>query len=518
MADPQPSFLDAASPEFLEREALRSFLLRQRWFGGKARNIASVRFHDVITVATGAHPLFLTLVTVTYEDGPPELYQIPLTIVTRAGSPTVAADAMLAPARHVPDGFICDAVWSDDAVRAIVRILETGGELVSQRGRLVATVDRAASQDGTEQKAEIGRLPAVHSNSALTVAGRYLLKLFRRVERGLNPDVEIGRFLARTNARVNTPTLVGSIEYRTADGQDATLALLQTLVPSKANAWEAALAQLEAFLLRAQREPTPPDATRVRALLAGYADAMALLGRRTAELHVALCAASGEADFEPERTSDEELVAYAQQDERHAIGALRLLDERHASFDEDARLLARRLLDRRPIVLDRLRSLWSVIVPFVKIRVHGDYHLGQVLCVGEDFVIIDFEGEPARPVAERRAKQSPLRDVAGMIRSLSYAADMGLRTATRAGMRGPLAPWARGWQACTSAAFLEGYRAASAAAAFMPAAPDQFHHLLEVFTLSKALYELQYEMNNRPMWASTPLRGLLQILDADSFT
>jgi trehalose synthase-fused probable maltokinase len=523
MADGLPGFLDDGSREVLERDALRAFLLRQRWFGGKARDISSVRFRDWARIDTDAHPLYLTLVTVAYQDGPAEQYLIPLTVMRRVDTETIDGfrDAVLAPMPHRQDDLICDAVWSDDAMRSLMRVVWNSAELPSKSGRIIASGYRAADHGSAEPQAEVERLPAVHSNSALTLGGRYLLKLFRRVEPGINPDVEIGRFLARTNARVNTPELVGSIEYREKGSTTpATLALMQTLVPSRANAWEGTLKQLESFLERARQEHPPPTATRVRELVGGSAKAISVLGQRTAELHVALSAVPEEPDFAPEPASDAELTVLARQERQQAASVLDLLERRHDTLDEDARSLARWVLDRRTVLFERIDQLWSGIRPFVKIRVHGDYHLGQVLCVGDDFVIIDFEGEPARPLAERRAKQSPLRDIAGMLRSLSYAAHIGLRTAAAGddSIRSQLAAWARGWEAWTSASFLEGYLDAAAAGAFMPAESEQFRRALELFMLDKALYELQYEMNNRPLWAAAPLSGVMQILESGAVT
>jgi trehalose synthase-fused probable maltokinase len=175
---------------------------------------------------------------------------------------------------------------------------------------------------------------------------------------------------------------------------------------------------------------------------------------------------------------------------------------------------ANQVLARRAALLTRIDSLWAGVCPYTKIRVHGDYHLGQVLCVGDDFVSIDFEGEPARPLVERRAKQSPLRDVAGMLRSLSYAAETGLRAATgEHASRARLAAWARGWESWTSASFVEGYLHAAGAAVFVRPIRTSCR-ALDLLKLHKALYALHYEMNNRPSWVALPLRGILEMLES----
>jgi len=518
MADVKTAFLDDAWRQTLERESLRPFLERQRWFGGKARAIRSVRFRDWASIEGGAHPFYVTVVTVAYEDGTQDEWHVPLTVMTGTDAQGMRQfpDAVLAPVPDAPSSLICDAVWSDEAMRALMSAVESSSEFVSKSGRVVASANRDAHHPLVEPGAEVVRLPAVHSNSALALAGRYLLKLFRRVEAGINPDVEIGRFLERTGARVNTPALVGSIEYRSQDAAIATLALVQRLVPSRTNAWDEARGELEAFFRKARQQRNPPVPEVVRELVGVYADAIALLGRRTAELHRALSTAEGEPDFAPELISPLQLSELARRERQQAADILDLLDSRHDVLDEDAQSLAHGVLARRAALLERVARLWSAVDPYVKIRIHGDYHLGQVLCVGNDFVIIDFEGEPARPLAERRAKQSPLRDVAGMLRSLSYAAEAGLRAAAGgdAVLRVSLNPWARAWESSTSASFLDGYLRTAEGAVFMPSSSDQFRRALELFVLNKAIYELHYEMNNRPQWAALPLRGVMQILES----
>ena len=507
--------LDAAARAMLERDALRPFLERQRWFGGKAREIDSVRFLDWTDIDTGAEPLSLTLVGVTYRDGATEQYQIPLTIVGGASAIALGErpEAVLAPASTGSADLICDAVLSEHAMRTLLDAVWRGADFPSVSGLVVARADRPPVEEAGTPLAVL-RLPGVHSNSALAIGGRYLLKLVRRIEPGINPDVEIGRFLARSGAHVHAPALLGfdSSTALTPEPPPRSVSV-QALVPSRANAWEDALERLDAYFQRARRQPaSQPQGTGV----GPYADSIALLGGRTAELHLALSTAHGDPDFVPETTSDMELSHLASQERREAAEVLDLLERRHALLDDDARALARQVLDRRQALLDRLDRSWREIRPFVKIRIHGDYHLGQVLCVGDDFVIIDFEGEPARPLADRRAKQSPLRDVAGMLRSLDYAGETGLRAAAagRAATREQLEPWARAWAADASAAFLRGYLDAARGAPFVPSDPEQLRRALDLFMLDKAVYELRYEMNNRPQWAATPLGGIMQILDS----
>jgi trehalose synthase-fused probable maltokinase len=512
-SNPSADLLDAQWRERLERDALPGFVARQRWFGGKARAIQSVRFADWARLAISGHAVFLTIVTVAYEDGSTEQCHVPLAVITDDEVASIAPDARLAPTPDSSGSFICDAMWSDTAIHALMDAVAAGATFRSQRGEIVASASRVAHLD--ETAAPIERLPAVHSNSALTVGGRYLLKLFRRIEPGVNPDVEIGRFLERAKAHVNTPALIGSIEYHTAENGVATLALVQTLVPSRINAWDDALEHVGAYLDAARGSQSPPTIAAARELVGAYPEAIALLGRRTAELHLALAAAADDPDFVPEPATALQLSDMAARERAQAVSVLDLLQSRRHTLQADVQPLSDEILSRRSDLVDRIDMLWAEVEPFTKIRIHGDYHLGQVLCVGDDFVIIDFEGEPARPLAERRAKQSPMRDVAGMLRSFSYAAEAGLRAAPSADRaRADLASWAHAWEAVISAVFVEGYLHAAGPAIFVPRGPHQFRRTLDLFVLHKAIYELQYEMNNRPSWVALPLRGIRQILEA----
>ncbi len=512
--------LDPRARSELERSRLQGFLVRQRWFGGKARRIASARFADLARL-DGPPELWLALIAVSYGDGPDERYQLPLIAVPRDPLPAGAAgrpEAVLGPVPGDPSLVFCDALVDDGVCRLLLEAMRSGFAHPTERASLAARPEGAVSPRSGGPELEVHRLPGVHSNTAITLGGRYLLKLFRRVEDGVNPDVEIGRFLARADRAVPVPALLGSIEYLAPGRPPATLALAQALVPSRVNGWEQALDHLSGYFARARAQRNRCTPAAARELLGDYAAAVATLGRRTAELHRALAGSAGEPDFEPERASREDIDREGQRASADALSALELAAARLATFGPRARALATRLLDQRPRLLAYIEQLARDIRPYVKLRIHGDYHLGQVLCVDNDFVIIDFEGEPTRPLAERRAKRSPLRDVAGLLRSLGYAAQTALAGATPRGASDgeSLDTWARAWESSASELFLQGYLEAAGGALFMPERRAEFERPLALFMLEKAFYELAYEMNNRPEWVSIPLVGLLQMLATDA--
>jgi maltose alpha-D-glucosyltransferase / alpha-amylase len=516
MAQPVADLFDEAIRKHLEREALVPYLRRQRWFGGKARDIASARFVDWAPLLATPHPAWLAIAEVTYQDGGAERYQLPLIAMTTGAAATATLerpDAVLAAISE--SGIVaCDAIVDDDVCRTMLDAMARGDRLVSRRGAIYARPIAVAAIYAADPEMPVVRLPATHSNSAIALGGRFLLKLFRRIEPGVNPDVEIGQFLARSGADVNVPDLVGTLEYRAEDGTQATLALVQALVASRANAWEHALEELANYFAAVRVQTVPPAPGIASDLARRSIDSMALLGRRTAELHRALAGATTDPDFAPVVNSTAEVLTLAERIRAQAGVALDLLAERCAAFDGETQVLARGVLTHREGLLGRMESLGREVRPFVAIRIHGDYHLGQVLRVHDDFAIIDFEGEPARPLAERRAKQSPLRDVAGMLRSLGYAAHAGLSRAAGddSHMRASLAPWAQAWETATADAFMVAYLAVADSGAFIPQDRAQLRLSLEMFVLEKALYELDYEMNNRPDWVSVPLAGILSLV------
>jgi maltose alpha-D-glucosyltransferase/alpha-amylase len=307
-------------------------------------------------------------------------------------------------------------------------------------------------------------------------------------------------------------------------------------VSNQGDGWKHALDELQGYYQRASARTdrpdanTPPDRTLIapaesvvppatRETIGAFLHAAATLGRRTAELHRALAADTRDPAFAPEPMTDADVAALAA--EVRDLGEQALVGTRDYAEDlpEAIRLAARQLEEEGPAVLERLAGDPGIQPGALKIRCHGDYHLGQVLWVDNDFVILDFEGEPTRSVEERRAKQSPLKDVAGMLRSFHYAAYAGLFVFTRDRPDDfpRLEPWAELWQQWTSALFLRAYLATAAGVPFLPADPGQLAALLDFFMLDKAFYELLYELNNRPDWVRIPLRGILSLLAACRF-
>ncbi len=519
--------LDAATRTVLERQAVAPFLQRQRWFASKSRAIRQTRFTDWTRIRGGAQPAFLSVISVEYTDGWVESYLVPLALLSGDAADAAlrqSAGSVLARITGARKGAIVDGLFDDDTCDRIVDIIARGAETGTARGAIrghdVDTIDMPAERRWI-------RGPADQSNSVAFLGDRYVLKLFRRIEPTPNPEYEIGRFLtARAFTRI--PPLAGGLEYLRSGVEPGTLAVLQGMVKNQGTGWEFSIDDLrryyERVMARINRFDSHESAEEGRevrdtpppffvALENWYLYSATTLGRRTAELHAALASDPADPAFAPEPFDIASLAATAADMRTHAEAALDLLASQAGGLNDQTRSLAEAVLARRDAILETFEELRLVEDAGLRIRVHGDYHLGQVLRTEEDFVLLDFEGEPARSIAERRARQSPLKDVAGMMRSFGYAAYAALFAFT---LHAPdayasLEPWAESWAHWAAEAFLTGYSGAAGDAGLLPPIAGR-KRLLCAFMLDKATYELAYELNNRPDWVRIPLVGIRKLI------
>ena len=453
---------------YIDPHVLGSWVLDQRWFGSKSRDVAHVEVIETIPVRTIAPRLVLTLVEVRFHAGTHELYQVPLGVRppgTRPGEDTVA---------RAGDQEIYDALADPAAGRELAHLM--------RRGEDVSTPGGVASFRGVGSwlDADLGTvrpMGAEQSNSSLVFDDRLVLKVYRRVGAGPNPELELLRFLTERGFE-HVPALAGWYEY---NGQliDATLGLVQEFISGAVDGWELALADL--------RSPSPQ----------GFEPRAHALGAVTGAMHTALSSDPQDPAFAPEQTSAESLgLLTATVDEE--------IEQMFLDLPETEALAP--LAGRGQEVRERLGMLTHAGSAGRVIRHHGDFHLGQAMLTGERWMLLDFEGEPARSLIERRRKRSPLRDVAGMLRSFSYAA-----SASRI-MHGKPAP--EGWEARVRDAYLEGYLE-TVEQSLLPPGRLATERLLTVFELEKAIYELRYELDNRPDWVDIPVAGILRLLDND---
>ena len=521
--------LDGGTRAVLERRALVPFMQRQRWFASKSREVRQARFTDSAAIRRGTSPAFLTIVSLEYTDGRTDSYFVPLSLIGRDEADRVLTESpsrVLSLITGARKGAIIDAFYDDDACDRMLRHMLSAEELTTSRGSIQGIRDETGLQPPSSSK--WARPGGDQSNSLAFADDRYVLKLFRRIEPGPNPEYEIGRFLTRQRFP-RVPELHGAIEYLRPGLEPGTLALLQSNVKNQGTAWDFTLDELRRYFERVSARSSDPAlpadpavpadaAPFFRAVAHYYLQSAEVLGRRTADLHRALSGSTEEA-FAPEPFDNAERERAADDMRRNAGAILDLLAQRVTTLTDGSRSLAEIVLGERTSLMKTFDDLTSVASAGVRIRVHGDYHLGQVLRVEEDFVILDFEGEPARPITARRRKHSPVKDVAGMVRSFGYAAHAALFAFTvhAPGDRVVLESWADTWQRWVSAAFIASYRETLSAATLTSAsaiAPGDsaWTTLLRAFVLDKALYELGYELNNRPEWVRIPLAGIHKLI------
>jgi maltose alpha-D-glucosyltransferase / alpha-amylase len=514
------ALLDGNVRTLIERESLAPFLRRQRWFGGKARALKSARFVDWGVLRKGPQPLFLTIVQADYQDGGREQYFVPLSAVAGADADAILARApegALARLTGARKGAIVDGAADDRVPIALLDMLDRQETFRTKRA--VARAKRTPAFDAVRAQGSLTprRGTGEQSNTSVILGDRVILKLIRRLEPGPNPDVEIGEQLTSRTSFRRAPRVAGALEYEPSGEPVGHLFVAHEFVPSQADGWRHALAELNRFYDEVQHrgEPAPELVPSIRIsradgatpqamceLAGAYIDSAQLLGRRTGELHVALASDATRPAFTPEPFTKEDVT-------RLIADTTSALQRARATIPPP---VAQRLAGRLTAMRDA-QGADALHPASAKIRIHGDYHLGQVLWAESDYCLLDFEGEPARPLDVRRLKQSPLKDVAGMLRSFSYAAYAALFASSdgHADVFARLEPWARAWILWTSAAFQRGYLAAAGGAAFLPADPVQRASLLDLFLIEKALYELLYEQNSRPDWVRIPLQGLEEL-------
>jgi trehalose synthase-fused probable maltokinase len=509
---------------------LQEYITSRRWYRAKTRIIRELSIADVIPVRGTESAIVVA--RIDYTDDNTDTYIIPLSVTPVAGEfqpPDDMLARLIVPGGH--EHVIYNALGNPQFTAALLSAVACETRWEGRRGDLVASrtsaFDRRCADNESVLKATVSR--AEQSNSSIVFENRYILKLFRKVEPGINPDIEIGSFLTEHRFK-NTPAVLGTLEYRQHDGGSMYAAILQAFVRNQGDAWEFTLGALNDFFRRAVREGRPAPHFKsnhplhlaettmpatVREYIGDYLESARLLGERTAEMHAVLASDNNNPDFRPIPFTSEDAAFLHRELLKESDQTFDLLRRKEKNLDETAAKHARSVLGKESQVRRCLASLPHAPVRASRIRHHGDYHLGQVLVVDGDFMIIDFEGEPARPIAERREKALALRDVAGMVRSFQYAAYAALRGAdgiTHAN-RTTLESWADYWAAWVSATYLCAYFDKAGKASFAPGDAKERRTLLDAFLLQKVLYEVVYELNNRPDWVQIPLRGILNLLD-----
>ncbi|HEY2106546.1 MAG TPA: maltose alpha-D-glucosyltransferase [Candidatus Binataceae bacterium] len=535
--------------EHLMRSPLRSkinlvlpeYLPHCRWFRGKARLIRAATITEAMPLSENPGAPHLTIINVDYRNAESETYMLPIALATGEGAAAVKSrwpDRVIAQLRlnghdGAGEGILYDAVADPEFGAAMLAMIERHRRIKGVTGELTASTARHFHElrGPRDAPCEPRVLSAEQTNTSIAFGDRLILKLFRRLDPGINPDLEMSRFLTERHQFPHMPKLAGQIDFRMPRAETRDVGILQAFVPNQGDAWQFTIGELHRYFENAATATELPQlpAKRLVDLLdeepdqnalqqvGVYLDAARLLGQRIAELHLALLEDDDDPNFSPEPfTSLYQRSAY--QSMRNLLGqVMRTLSSRLSVVPDALRAQAQAILANQNQVAARFDDFLKRRLTVVRMRTHGDLHLGQVLYTGKDFVIIDFEGEPARLLSERRRKRPALRDVAGMLRSFHYAAYTALIDQLRSGALGKvefgnIEPWAKLWVTWTSQAFLSAYVKTADRPSLAPKDRDDLAALLDALLMEKAIYEVGYELNNRPEWLRLPLYGIAEMV------
>ncbi|MGF1581334.1 MAG: maltose alpha-D-glucosyltransferase [Gemmataceae bacterium] len=528
---------------------LPAFLKQRRWFVGKHLQLKTAAIVEAVPFEYAETIAFLLLIETDYSDGPSETYVLPVTYTGGEWAHQIISEAphaVVTPLQSgVEEGVLFDAIYDHRFCTALLEAIQ-GNESFDgdvDKHHVVSTAFPPFKE--VEADPDLTLPSTIHrgeqSNTTITFGNQLALKLYRKVEQGINPELELGRFLTEKIKFANAPVTYGSIEMRKRRSDSYVLAVLQKFVTNEGDAWQHALDEVSRFyeriltgddvnLASARRskkslvelaEEKVPEV--IRSHVESYLETAKLLGQRVAELHVAFASETEDKAFEPE-SFGKLYQRSVYQSMRNLVGnTFSVLRKSRAELPEEAQSNANKLLGFEAEILRRFRKGLERKWTGQRTRIHGHLHLAQVLSTGKDFVLIDFEGDPSRSLNDRRIKRSPLHDIAGMIRSFHYAAYGGLFGEEKFHGASPglvrpedlseMEDSACIWYEWVSASFLKGYMGVAEGQAYLPETTDELKELMEIFLLEKAITELGFELNHRIDWVDIPLLGILQLME-----
>ena len=539
--DVQSEWEEILSPSLRPRleACLPAYLRKQRWLPGKAE-LKAVRIRDAVPLPGNSGRTVLMVLVAEFVQSESEEYLMPLAFASGEESAAIERDqprSMLARLRiqdPASEGLLYDAATTPHLFEALLDAIVRRRSATGDDGELAPFSTPAIRALKHSNTPRASRINAEERNASAVFEDKFLLKLFRKLEPGENPEIESARFLA-SKEFPHVPLFAGALEYTRSGGERVSLALARQYIPAASDGWTFTLDALRRYFDRVRTFPheARADTTggssmlelaegelpgNVAELLGTYLEATRLLGQRTGQLHLALASDPENKDFAPEPVTPFYQRSLYQSFRNHLLHHFELLRRGLATLAEPDKKMAERVLGLQEAVLSRYRAIHETPMDAMRIRCHGDFHLGHVLHTGKDFVIIDFEGDPSRPMTERRIKLSPLRDVAGMIRSFSYAAHAALVQQLESGNLDPeqfraAEPWARFWERWIGAAFLRSYLHTTRGSNLLPQSKKTLEILVNAFLLDKAAREMSYELNDRIGWLHIPLRGILQLIE-----
>lgn len=525
---------------------LTQYLSERHWLGTQNRRVRTMNIIESIPIPCGSDTVYWVLVRVDFLDVDPEMYTLTIAMATGDEATGILARSphqVLATLEGQNPTILYDATINAEFCKGVLDLILKQGSISSYWGEL-ATSSTPMLESPADAPLEPDLRQTEQGRPTVVFSNQMVLKFCRKTEAGINPDLEIGRFLTARSAQTNVPPVLGWIEYRHwHDEQPITLGVLRRYLPGVEDAWQYTVDAVGQFFERALASSVQPDVTRVdmttllslvdrdQPQLASdtidtYLELAYQLGRHTAELHVALSSDAEDPAFAPEAFTSHYQRSIYQSMRGQTIRAFVELKQRVNELQGDLQADVRLLLEREDEVMQRFRQLLRDKITAMRIRCHGDYHLKNVLYTGREFAIVDFDSETITAISERRIKHSPFRDVISMLRSFHYAVYSALHGhfsrpgSTSAAVRPQdmalLEPWARFWYLWVSVAFLKAYQQGTSKAIFLPKTPGETRILFDALSVSKACQEISYELNFRPDWLPMPVRGLLQLLEQPS--
>jgi maltose alpha-D-glucosyltransferase/alpha-amylase len=503
------SLLSGWTRRTLEGDVLPSYIEERRWFSDKA-------FRPIATNVSAAVPIehaddrFLALITDVSGAHGISRYFLPVTIrwIRYTAVERPPANVLAAVRRGPREGTLLDATPEPEFIAALLAKIKAN-DSAGGGNHVIEFRATSAFQDDAPTAPQCKAVSAEQSNSSVIADNKYVVKVLRRINPGLHPDAEIGRFLIEETQFRNVPALLGTAELIEGEHRSA-LAVVHEFIQNQGDAWSVTAGALDRLIDEIHLTPTPLEGEGAET--ASLVQRMRQIGKRTAEMHLAFGSRNDIPDFAPEQITEEDSAAWTTSQAERAGATFDLLDRSQKNLNETTLSLAHRLLAERHTVLERIGT--PARLEGQKIRHHGDFHLGQVLIAKDDVYFLDFEGEPRRSLDERRRKAPAARDVAGFMRSIDYAVSAALDRATdlNPDERNALTPQVRQWAEKLSAAYWDSYRETIGPSPLWPAGEEERQRLLNVFLLEKALYEVEYELTNRPNWLHIPLEATLRIL------
>ena len=506
--------------EKLLNEVTQQYCTRKRWFAGKGRELIQIETELAEPVSLPDCPnLLINFFSAHFSDRTQQSYFFPYQLVweTRTDDGKILPAWVFGKTRQQNEaGYLVDAMGSDEFCHAVISCMKQNRKI-----NLSASVLRFTGSEllnsSAEEAIEIRRPIIEQSHTSIFFGEKFIFKIYRHIQNGPSPELQMGKHLTGADFK-NIARVAGSIELARTDGTVTALGILQEYIDNQNDCWSFTLSYLDRFLdtcIIETPDSKPKEPGEIEGAHELYLSKMQILGQRIGRMHSILAGDCEDPDFKPEPISAEDWQSFAGGVENTLVTTLDQLGERIDSFSAEMQPVLQKITAHPGQVIKKLRALVPHQADLLKTRHHGDLHLGQILLVANDFVIIDFEGEPARPLSERTAKHCPLRDVAGVVRSFSYAAETARRKVRQEKPESlaSMTVYTREWEKAARERFLQGYLEATANCPSVPADKELFGQILSLLCLEKALYEFSYELNNRPDWLEIPVYGLIECLN-----